>query len=233
MQAQIIQVSQRPLYEFPAGRLQIFLSVSLRANQIHLSSPNSLIKLASTGTTVFIRCQQIGTTTVFRYREIEQTTIIHYVANSLPISFNRIGDRLQTIQPPADLFAALARKGGVFEQLAQFPLLLSQFLHKFGRRGAKIVPPVGDLPIGIFVAACAFPDGKTLTAEGRCDGAIAFAPLGEGGFGYDPVFIPEGYDRTFAEMSADEKNAVSHRGRAVRKLSEYLSRYGAAKPPKG
>ena len=40
--------------------------------------------------------------------------------------------------------------------------------------------------------ACAFPDGRTLTAEGRCDGAIAFAPLGDGGFGYDPLFLVEG-----------------------------------------
>ena len=59
--------------------------------------------------------------------------------------------------------------------------------------------------------------------EGRVDGTILNAPCGEGGFGYDPLFMPEGYDRSFAEMSADEKNAISHRGRAVRKLVEFLS----------
>ena len=74
--------------------------------------------------------------------------------------------------------------------------------------------------------ACAFPDGDTLTAEGRCDGAIAFAPLGEGGFGYDPVFFLPKLKKTFAQLTAEEKNAISHRGRALEafqaKLEEYL-----------
>ena len=59
--------------------------------------------------------------------------------------------------------------------------------------------------------------------EGRVDGTILDAPRGEGGFGYDPLFMPEGYERSFAEMSGEEKNAISHRGRAVRKLVEFLS----------
>ena len=46
--------------------------------------------------------------------------------------------------------------------------------------------------------------------------------MGSNGFGYDPIFIPEGFDRSFAQMTDDEKNAVSHRGRAVRKLVDYL-----------
>lgn len=66
--------------------------------------------------------------------------------------------------------------------------------------------------------------------EGIVEGRILDHACGTEGFGYDPLFVPDGYDRTFAEMSADEKNAVSHRGRAVRKLSEFLSRYEAAKP---
>lgn len=65
--------------------------------------------------------------------------------------------------------------------------------------------------------------------EGVVEGRILDHECGTEGFGYDPLFVPDGYDRTFAEMSADEKNAVSHRGRAVRKLSEFLSRYEAAK----
>ncbi len=58
--------------------------------------------------------------------------------------------------------------------------------------------------------------------EGTVEGDIIGEPHGEGGFGYDPVFRPEGWDKTFAEASADEKNAVSHRGRAVARLIEYL-----------
>ena len=76
--------------------------------------------------------------------------------------------------------------------------------------------------------ACAFPDGKTLTAEGRCDGTIAFAPMGEGGFGYDPVFFVPTLKKTFAQLTAEEKNAISHRGKALEafqvKLKEYLSK---------
>ncbi len=65
------------------------------------------------------------------------------------------------------------------------------------------------------------PDGRELSAVGKCFGKIAESPSGAEGFGYDPLFIPDGYDRSFAELSADEKNAISHRGRAlaeVRKL---------------
>ena len=58
--------------------------------------------------------------------------------------------------------------------------------------------------------------------EGIVEGRIVERASGTEGFGYDPLFVPDGYDRTFAEMSADEKNAVSHRGRAVRRLAEFL-----------
>lgn len=64
--------------------------------------------------------------------------------------------------------------------------------------------------------------GKEYLFEGIVRGEIATEQHGEGGFGYDPLFVPEGYDRTFAQMSAEEKNAISHRGRAVRKLAEFL-----------
>ena len=65
-------------------------------------------------------------------------------------------------------------------------------------------------------------DGKEYLFEGIVRGAIAAEQHGEGGFGYDPLFFPEGGDRTFAEMSGEEKNTISHRGRAVRKLAEFL-----------
>ena len=76
--------------------------------------------------------------------------------------------------------------------------------------------------------ACAFPNGDTLTAEGRCDGTIAFAPMGEGGFGYDPVFFVPEKAKTFGQLTAEEKSAISHRGRAlesfVGKLETYLKK---------
>ena len=73
--------------------------------------------------------------------------------------------------------------------------------------------------------ACAFPNGDTLTAEGRCDGAIAFAPMGEGGFGYDPVFLVPEKGKTFGQLTAEEKSAISHRGRALAAFTEKLGTY--------
>ena len=64
------------------------------------------------------------------------------------------------------------------------------------------------------LALCA-PDGKTWTVEGRCEGRILEAPRGAHGFGYDPLFVPEGHDQTFAELPSGVKNSMSHRGRAL------------------
>jgi XTP/dITP diphosphohydrolase len=72
----------------------------------------------------------------------------------------------------------------------------------------------------VLVAA----DGSEIVAEGRVDGTIAAAPRGTGGFGYDPVFIPAADTRTIGEMSADEKDALSHRARAAARLRAALGR---------
>ena len=67
-------------------------------------------------------------------------------------------------------------------------------------------------------------DGLPLTLRGEAAGTIALEPTGSGGFGYDPVFVEGATGRTFAELSADEKNARSHRGAAFRRLTEVLRR---------
>jgi non-canonical purine NTP pyrophosphatase (RdgB/HAM1 family) len=76
------------------------------------------------------------------------------------------------------------------------------------------------------VAVVLTPDGTEITAEGTCEGTIAMEPAGTGGFGYDPWFIPEGYEQTFGELSAEVKHAISHRGKALRQLSEKLEGAG-------
>lgn len=82
------------------------------------------------------------------------------------------------------------------------------------------------------VALVAFPDGGEVWAEGAVDGVVATAARGANGFGYDPVFVPDGGDgRTFAELSAGEKHEVSHRGRAFRALAAKLAASPAAEPP--
>jgi len=65
-------------------------------------------------------------------------------------------------------------------------------------------------------------DGKEYLFEGRVDGVITTDKRGSGGFGYDPVFLPDGYDQTFSEMGAELKNKISHRGRATAKLVAFL-----------
>jgi XTP/dITP diphosphohydrolase len=73
------------------------------------------------------------------------------------------------------------------------------------------------------VAAVAFPDGREVWAEGVCEGILRTKPRGTGGFGYDPIFEPAGWDRTMAELSAEEKDRISHRGRALRTLGDRLA----------
>jgi XTP/dITP diphosphohydrolase len=83
-----------------------------------------------------------------------------------------------------------------------------------GRRGARFV----------CYLALAFPDGRGKTFKGSAEGRIGRKPRGSHGFGYDPVFYPEGHERTFAEMTSDEKNALSHRGKALGKFKEYMAK---------
>jgi XTP/dITP diphosphohydrolase len=72
----------------------------------------------------------------------------------------------------------------------------------------------------ICALALAWPDGATLTFEGRVDGHLTWPPRGSLGFGYDPMFIPAGYDQTFGEMDPGKKHSMSHRARAFAKFVE-------------
>ena len=87
---------------------------------------------------------------------------------------------------------------------------------------AKLLAELRDVPEEkrtarfCCVIAAAFPDGKTVVAQGECEGRIGFEKKGDGDFGYDPLFYYPPFDKTFAEMTANEKNSVSHRGRAVK-----------------
>lgn len=77
--------------------------------------------------------------------------------------------------------------------------------------------------------ACTFPNGDILRARGECEGAILRAPRGSGGFGYDPIFLPEGSEQSMAEMAAEEKNRISHRGKALEIFKRELREYYADK----
>ncbi|MBG0821267.1 RdgB/HAM1 family non-canonical purine NTP pyrophosphatase [Planomonospora sp. ID91781] len=97
---------------------------------------------------------------------------------------------------------------------ANLDLLLAQVSDvPDGRRGAHFA----------CAAALALPSGRERVAEGALHGSIIRAPRGTGGFGYDPVFVPEGEARTTAELTPEEKDAISHRGRAFRALAPILA----------
>ncbi|MEG2454717.1 MAG: XTP/dITP diphosphatase [Oscillospiraceae bacterium] len=109
-----------------------------------------------------------------------------------------------------------ARYGGPeLDDAGRYRLLLQGLSGQLNRR-AKFVSTI----------CCAFPGGGDITARGECPGTIAYAPQGENGFGYDPVFFLPQLKKTFAQLSHDEKNAISHRGNAMRefeaKLKDYL-----------
>lgn len=84
------------------------------------------------------------------------------------------------------------------------------------KRGARFV----------CVIACAYPDGRVETVRGVIEGKLAYEPKGENGFGYDPIFYYPEKGMTTGEMEPEEKNAISHRGQAVRKMAELLKQQG-------
>jgi XTP/dITP diphosphohydrolase len=99
-----------------------------------------------------------------------------------------------------------------------------------GERVAKLLDALGDAAGAgrrarfRCAAALVWPDGRAITAEGECAGRIAGAPSGRGGFGYDPVFVPDGLDTTFAAAPPEVKRRLSHRARAIVALGASLAR---------
>lgn len=108
-----------------------------------------------------------------------------------------------------------ARYGGEgLDDTGRYRLLLENMRGQ-GPRTAKFVCAI----------TCCFPDGTVLTARGECPGTIAFAPQGEDGFGYDPIFWLPQLKKTFAQLSPEEKNRISHRGRALAEFKTVLENY--------
>jgi len=107
-----------------------------------------------------------------------------------------------------------ARYGGLSDDVARYRLLLNNL------RGATSRAAHFHCAV-----VCCFPNGDTISSEGDCPGTIAFAPMGEGGFGYDPVFFVPEKRKTFAQLTEEEKNAISHRGNALRAFAVELKKY--------
>ena len=110
-----------------------------------------------------------------------------------------------------------ARYGGEeLDDAGRYRLLLENMRGQLDRR-CKFVS----------VITLCMPNGDVISARGECPGTLAYAPQGENGFGYDPVFFVPEKKKTFAQLTAEEKNAISHRGNALKlfqqKLADYLS----------
>ena len=138
-------------------------------------------------------------------------------ASGLPAIADDSGLCVDALQGAPGVYSA--RYGGEgLDDMARTRLLLENLRGAGGSRTAKFVS----------VITCCFPNGDVISARGECPGTIAFAPMGEGGFGYDPVFFIPDLKKTFAQLTAEEKNAISHRGRALEnfkvKLEEYLNK---------
>lgn len=92
----------------------------------------------------------------------------------------------------------------------------------FNKAIQRVQDELGDNPdrsaYFVSVLVLAWPDGHTEHVEGRVEGTLVWPMRGDGGHGYDPMFMPDGFDRTFAEMTLDEKGQISHRGRAFAAL---------------
>lgn len=93
----------------------------------------------------------------------------------------------------------------------------------------KLLGLIKDVPDGerkarfVSVITLCYPNGETLTARGECPGNINRAPMGSNGFGYDPLFVPDGFEKTYAQLTAEEKNGISHRAKALNELKIQLS----------
>jgi XTP/dITP diphosphohydrolase len=139
-------------------------------------------------------------------REAMQATGLPAVADDSGLSVDALNGM------PGVLSARWAGRHG--DDLANLQLVLAQLADvPDPRRGARFV----------CAAAYALPDGRSEVVEGVVEGVLLHAPRGTGGFGYDPLFVPHGHDRTTAEMEPAEKDAISHRGQAFRALAPRLA----------
>ena len=101
--------------------------------------------------------------------------------------------------------------------------------HDDADNNRKLLEKMKDIPKEkrgahfVSVIACVFPDGREIVARGECPGTMLFDYRGNGGFGYDPLFLYEPMDKTFAQMNPQEKNAISHRARAMEAFAKLFA----------
>ena len=142
---------------------------------------------------------------LIKARDLAQATGLPALADDSGISVDALGGA------PGVFSARWSGTHG--DDQANLDLLLAQLADvKDCYRGARFV----------CAAALVFPDGQEIVREGVVEGSLTREPHGSGGFGYDPIFIPENHEITFAEMKPEEKNVISHRKNAIEKFLKFL-----------
>ena len=133
-------------------------------------------------------------------------------ASGLPAIADDSGIAVDALNGEPGIYSARYGDCGSDEERVEY---LLKNMENEEHRAAKFVSSI----------AVAFPNGDVLTTLGECHGTLTYEPVGENGFGYDPVFYMEQFGRTLAQVTAEEKNSVSHRGRALRAMKEKLTEY--------
>ena len=165
---------------------------------------------AEAGVDVDVEVEETGTT--FEENSLLKAKAV-MEASGLPAVADDSGLCVDCLNGAPGVYSA--RYGGEgLDDAARYRLLLENMRGQM-TRAAKFVS----------VITCCFPNGDVLTARGECPGTIAYAPMGEGGFGYDPVFLVPEKGKTFGQLTAEEKSAISHRGRALAAFTEKLGTY--------
>jgi XTP/dITP diphosphohydrolase len=141
-------------------------------------------------------------------------------ASGLPAFADDSGLSVEALQGAPGIYSA--RWAGPSKDFSRAMRVVEEKLHE-----ASATSPDARKAAFISALCVAWPDGETITFEGRVDGTLVWPPRGAAGFGYDPMFLPEGKDKTFGEMTAAEKHGLpphgeglSHRARAFLKLAE-------------
>lgn len=106
-----------------------------------------------------------------------------------------------------------------------FAIAMNRVAQELNSQG---IAPNGAAAYFVCTLALAYPDGTMRTLRGEVHGTLTFPPRGEKGFGYDPIFVPEGYTQTFGELAPSVKNDMSHRAKAFAALKDYLTKEMAA-----
>lgn len=131
---------------------------------------------------------------------------------------------LNWLRPQIDGPIMIEDAGLFVEGLEGFPGVYSSYAYQtIGNQGILRLLEDAETRDAVFRSVIGLDDGKQHFFTGECHGSLAMTARGEHGFGYDPIFMPEGSGRTFAEMEPAEKNRHSHRGSAIRKLASYLA----------